>query len=130
MVNSRTPCSEHGQDTVNALLFWSCERDMLDFCRAKRVAASKAPADIRVAQLSAIFRQMPIALGVNVINAAITALVLQQFLPAEIPFGWFCLILLMTGGAGRFGDGIGFIPHSEILFTGRGSQSAVHCSLV
>ena len=70
----------------------------LGFCRTERARVSEPPADLRTAQLSAVFRQMPIALGVNVINAAITTIVLQQFLSAPVPFAWFCIILLVTLG--------------------------------
>jgi len=67
---------------------------------AKRVPASEALRDIRAAQLKALFRQMPIALAVNVVNAAITTIVLQRFVLWTIPFAWFCIVSLVTLGRG------------------------------
>ena len=62
-----------------------------------------APADevlreIRAAQVSSAFRQMPIALAVNAVNAAVTALVLQRLAGVVLPFGWFCAVVLVTAG--------------------------------
>ena len=54
--------------------------------------------DIRAAQLSAVFRQMPIALSVNVVNAAITAIVLERLAGLAVPLAWFCTVALVTMG--------------------------------
>jgi signal transduction histidine kinase len=54
--------------------------------------------DIHAAQVSAVFRQMPIALAVNIINAAITVIVLHHLAPASLPLIWFCFVTVVTGG--------------------------------
>jgi len=43
--------------------------------------------EIRAAQVSSVFRQMPIALAVNAVNAALTAIVLQRLAGVILPFG-------------------------------------------
>jgi signal transduction histidine kinase len=60
-----------------------------------------APADdlqreVRAEQLNTLFRQMPIAVAVNVVNAAITAIVLQRLAHLAWPAIWFCAVLLVT----------------------------------
>jgi signal transduction histidine kinase len=62
----------------------------------KRATASGVLGDIRAAQLDALFGQMPIALTVNIINAAITVAVLQRLTQATISLGWFCIVALLT----------------------------------
>src|ERR1700751_2533715 len=52
--------------------------------------------EYRVLQLDTVFRQMPIALGVNTVNAAITAIVLQRLAGAALPLTWLCVVLLVT----------------------------------
>jgi signal transduction histidine kinase len=54
--------------------------------------------EIRAAQVSAVFRQMPIALAVNAVNAIITFLVLRQFIELARPLAWLCVVLLVTAG--------------------------------
>jgi signal transduction histidine kinase len=54
--------------------------------------------EIRAAQLSALFRQMPIALAVNIVNAAIIVFVLQRLVSLTIPLAWFCTLFLVTLG--------------------------------
>ncbi len=54
--------------------------------------------EIRAAQTSAVFRQMPIALAVNTVNAVITAIVLQRFAGVMLPLAWLCIVLLVTAG--------------------------------
>ncbi len=54
--------------------------------------------EIRGAQLSAVFRQMPIALAVNAVNATITFVVLQQLTGLARPLAWLCVVLLVTSG--------------------------------
>jgi hypothetical protein len=53
---------------------------------------------IRAAQVSAVFRQMPIALAVNAVNAIITFLVLQQLIDFARPLAWVCVVALVTSG--------------------------------
>jgi signal transduction histidine kinase len=53
-------------------------------------------AEYRALQLDTVFRQMPIALGVNTVNAAITAIVLQRLAGAALPLTWLCVVLLVT----------------------------------
>jgi signal transduction histidine kinase len=53
---------------------------------------------IHSAQIASVFRQMPIALAVNVVNAGITALVVQRLGPAMLPLAWFWVVLLVTAG--------------------------------
>ena len=64
----------------------------------KRAAASEVLGGIRAAQLDAVFRQMPIALAVNIINAAITVAVLQRLAPTAISLTWFCIVFLLALG--------------------------------
>jgi len=71
------------------------------FSVLKGVPANQVLRDVRAAQVSAVFRQMPIALAVNLLNAAITVIVLQQIAAATVPFAWLCLVTLVT--AGRWG---------------------------
>jgi hypothetical protein len=61
-------------------------------------APDKILREIRVAQVSTVFRQMPIALAVNAVNAAITAIVLQQLGPPILPLLWVSLVALVTAG--------------------------------
>jgi hypothetical protein len=64
----------------------------------KRAATSDMVGGIRAAQLDAVFRQMPIALAVNIVNAAVTVAVLQRLAPTAIPLAWFCIVFLLTLG--------------------------------
>src|SRR5262249_16770869 len=52
--------------------------------------------EIRAAQASAIFRQMPIALAVNIVNAAITAFIVRGQAGLTLPLTWFFFVLLVT----------------------------------
>jgi signal transduction histidine kinase len=61
-------------------------------------APDKILREIRAAQVSTVFRQMPIALAVNAVNAAITAVVLQQLGPSVLPLAWVSLVALVTAG--------------------------------
>src|SRR4051812_32707968 len=49
-------------------------------------------------QVDAIFRQMPIALGVNLVNAGLTAAALAPFASQPLPLLWFASVLLVTLG--------------------------------
>ncbi len=51
-------------------------------------------------QIRAIFRQMPIALGVNFVNSALTAAVLAPFATRPFPLPWFLSVVLVTIGRG------------------------------
>ncbi len=64
----------------------------------KGVPANQVLRDVRAAQVSAVFRQMPIALAVNLLNAAITVIVLQRLAAVMVPFTWLCLVALVTAG--------------------------------
>jgi signal transduction histidine kinase len=54
--------------------------------------------EIRAAQVSAVFRQMPIALAVNAVNAIITFVVLQQLIDLARLLAWVCVVALVTSG--------------------------------
>jgi signal transduction histidine kinase len=54
--------------------------------------------EIRVAQLSAAFQQLPLALTVNAVNAVIAAIVLRQLESGVLPLVWLCCVLLVTSG--------------------------------
>jgi signal transduction histidine kinase len=54
--------------------------------------------EIRAAQVSAVFRQMPIALAVKALNAIITFIVLQQLIDLARPLAWVCVVALVTSG--------------------------------
>ena len=55
--------------------------------RLKGSPADDLLREVRAEQLNTLFRQMPIAVAVNVVNAAITAIVLQQL--ADLAAGPF-----------------------------------------
>src|SRR5271165_52379 len=71
---------------------------MRDFFGLRVRPADEVLREIRTAQLSAVFRQMPIALAVNAMNAIITAVVLQQLVGIALPLAWLCAVLLVTTG--------------------------------
>jgi hypothetical protein len=74
------------------------EREDAGFPSLKGASADQVLGDIRAAQVSAVFRQMPVALAVNLLNAAITVIVLQQLAAATVPFAWLFLVTLVTAG--------------------------------
>jgi len=53
---------------------------------------------IRAERVNTVFRQMPIAVAVNAVNAIITAAVLQQFVGVAVPLAWACIVLLVASG--------------------------------
>jgi signal transduction histidine kinase len=53
---------------------------------------------IRTEQLRAVFRQLPIGLAVNLVNAALTASVLSMMGAQPVPLVWFSLVALITAG--------------------------------
>jgi signal transduction histidine kinase len=63
-----------------------------------RAAPDEVREGIRAAQVSAVFRQMPIALAVNAVNAIITFIVLQQLIDLARPLAWVCVVALVTSG--------------------------------
>jgi signal transduction histidine kinase len=63
------------------------------------VSAGRIPTAIRSEQLGAVFRQMPIALVVNLVNAALTTAVLLPITAARpLPLVWFSVVALVTTG--------------------------------
>ena len=62
-------------------------REDAKFFRTNARPAGKTLGGIYVEQVSALFRQMPIALAVNTVNATITAAVLQQLVAVTLPLG-------------------------------------------
>ena len=71
---------------------------MRSFFELTRGLLARPPGEIYVEQVSALYRQMPIALAVNTVNATITAAVLQQLVAVTLPLGWLCVVLLVTSG--------------------------------
>jgi signal transduction histidine kinase/CheY-like chemotaxis protein len=61
------------------------------------VAANEISIAIHTEQLRAVFRQLPISFVVNLINAALTAIVLSTIGPEQGPLGWFSVVALVTG---------------------------------
>jgi signal transduction histidine kinase/CheY-like chemotaxis protein len=53
---------------------------------------------IHTEQLRAVFRQMPIGLAVNLLNGALTTIVLSPIAERPLPAVWFALIVLVTTG--------------------------------
>src|SRR6266545_3434902 len=49
-------------------------------------------------QVGAVFRQMPIALAVNLVNSTLTAIVLTPIAAGPLPLLWFVSIILVTMG--------------------------------
>jgi signal transduction histidine kinase/CheY-like chemotaxis protein len=62
------------------------------------VTAKEISTAIRTEQLRAVFQQMPIALAVNLVNAALTAVVLFQIAARLLPLMWFSSVALVTAG--------------------------------
>jgi hypothetical protein len=98
--SSMGPVRAPGADAAlsEAPLFGLSEKPIRTFSGPKRAPASEVLRDVHAAQLSARFRQMPIALALNVVNAAIIVLVLQRLVPLTIPLAWFCTVSLLTLG--------------------------------
>ena len=63
-----------------------------------RVEPDEVRQGIHAAQVSAVFRQMPIALAVNAVISIITFMVLQQLIGLARPLAWVCAVLLVTSG--------------------------------
>jgi predicted signal transduction protein with EAL and GGDEF domain len=61
------------------------------------VAANEISIAIHTEQLRAVFRQLPISFVVNLINAALTAIVLSTIGPEQGPLAWFSVVALVTG---------------------------------
>jgi signal transduction histidine kinase len=60
------------------------------------VPINEIPIAIRTEQLSAVFRQLPIGLAVNLVNAALTAIVLSGFGGRLFPAVWLSVVALIT----------------------------------
>ena len=71
---------------------------MRDRFRLRVGRAEEIFGELGAAQMSAIFRQMPIALAVNVVNAAISLVVLHQFTGLLLPLAWLGVVVLVTSG--------------------------------
>jgi signal transduction histidine kinase len=61
------------------------------------VAANEISIAIHTEQLHAVFRQLPISFAVNLVNAAVTAIVLSTIGPQQGPLTWFSVVALVTG---------------------------------
>jgi signal transduction histidine kinase/CheY-like chemotaxis protein len=61
-------------------------------------SVGSAPDAIYAEQVDTIFRQMPIALAVNLVNAGLTAAALAPFASQPLPLPWFLSVLLVTLG--------------------------------
>jgi len=55
---------------------------------------------IRTEQLRAVFRQLPISLAVNLVNAALTTIVLLTIGTRPLPLIWFSFVAVVTAGRG------------------------------
>jgi predicted signal transduction protein with EAL and GGDEF domain len=51
-------------------------------------------------QVRSLFRQIPIALSVNFVNAALVAIVLTPLATRPLPLPWFVSVMLVTIGRG------------------------------
>ena len=71
---------------------------MQGFFGLRRDLPARSSEEICAEQVSAVFRQMPIALAVNSVNAIITAAVLEQLAGTAFPLGWLCVVLLVQTG--------------------------------
>jgi signal transduction histidine kinase len=64
-----------------------------------RVPVDGITQDVRAAQITTLFRQMPMALAVNVVNAVITAIVVNRLASTIVlPLAWCCTVFLITAG--------------------------------
>ena len=61
------------------------------------MAAKEISIAIHTEQLRGVFRQLPISFAVNLINAALTAIVLSTIGPQQAPLVWFSVVALATG---------------------------------
>jgi signal transduction histidine kinase len=81
-----------------AFLLCRSEWEMRGPFKLRRGRDEEVLGELAAAQVSAIFRQMPIALAVNVVNAIITLVVLHQFIGLLLPLAWLCIVVLITSG--------------------------------
>jgi signal transduction histidine kinase len=61
-------------------------------------AADEVFSQIRAAQTNTLYRQLPIALAVNAVNATITAVVLQWLANTSLTAAWLFIVLAVTSG--------------------------------
>ena len=80
-------------------------------------------------QVCSLFRQIPIALSVNFVNAPPVTIVLTPLATWPLPLPWFVSVVLVTIGRGIYGCATGRAPFSpKTLAVGHGWQPAVRCS--
>src|SRR6516225_11511079 len=60
------------------------------------VPANEISIAVRTEQLRAVFRQLPISFAVNLVNAALTAIVLSTIGAPQASLVWFSLVALVT----------------------------------
>ena len=63
-------------------------------------AADDVTSAVYAEQVRSLFRQIPIALSVNFVNAALLAIVLTPLATRPFPFPWFVSVMLVTIGRG------------------------------
>jgi len=61
-------------------------------------AADGVTGAVYAQQVGVVFRQMPIALAVNFVNATLTAIVLAPLATQPIPLPFFAVVTLVTAG--------------------------------
>lgn len=100
-----------------------------------RLMPTEAETDVTSAvyteQVRSLFRQIPIALSVNFVNAALVAIVLTPLATRPLLLPWFISVMLVTVGRGIFyGCAIATPSFSpKTLTVGHGWQPGVRCSL-
>ena len=60
--------------------------------------ANDVSAAVCAQQLRAIFQQLPIALAVNLVNAALAVIVLEPISARPLPLIWALAVILVTAG--------------------------------
>jgi hypothetical protein len=84
---------------------------------------------VYVEQVRSLFKQIPIALSVNLVNAALVAIVLTPLATRPLPLPWFVSVVLVTIGRGILWLAIARARFSpKTLAVGHGWQPAVRCS--
>jgi hypothetical protein len=80
-------------------------------------------------QVRSRFRQIPIALSINFVNAALVAIVLTPLATQPLLLPWFISVMLVTVGRGFYGCAIVTPSFStKTLTVGHGWQLGVRCS--
>ena len=65
-----------------------------------REAEDNVTSAVYAEQVRSLFRQIPIALSVNFVNAALVAIVLTPLATRPLPLPWFVSVMLVTMGRG------------------------------